>query len=93
MLFFIFFLFRVFAAVLCVARGHLVEVLGKTPPANLSSVSSLSPKSRRAAMASSFCDIVFFISTTVSPALRGQKREVAAPRHFCPGVPGYNLFF
>ena len=24
---------------------------------------------------------------------RGQKREVAAPRHFCPGVPGYNLFF
>ena len=25
--------------------------------------------------------------------LEGQKREVAAPRHFCPGVPGYNLFF
>ena len=31
MLFFFFFLFRVFAAVHCVARGHLVEVLGKTP--------------------------------------------------------------
>ena len=35
----------------------------------------------------------FFLAHCTSlTSIEGQKREVAAPRHICPGVPGYNLF-